>query len=145
MENEKDFVRYFKKLVKDYACCTLVENSVSTGFADMLMSCFNRHYLIEFKFRKRWPVRKTTELKFTHYTNSQYRFLNLHHGLGGNTYIAVMIEGDILLFAPDKSDILRKGGTKQQYIDHAEIFLDSTITNGDRSRLLRLNFMERYA
>ena len=75
------------------------EDKMQAGIADVSFVGNNgKHGWIELKQINEWPVRPTTLVRMPHFTDAQRIWLKRKGEAGGNTWILVKIDRDVLLF-----------------------------------------------
>jgi hypothetical protein len=74
-----------------------VENMVGIGTPDVNYA----EGWLELKFKKAWPKRETTALKFPHFTEQQRVWLKRRSRKGGTAYLLVLVGREWFLFHPN--------------------------------------------
>jgi len=88
-----------KKMGKDWKV-QRIENLFDAGIPDIYFTTTDKGTMgwIELKYAHDWPKRKTTPMKFEHFTPEQKNWIREHGSVGGNIFVFIQVKRDYLLF-----------------------------------------------
>ena len=100
--SERNFASYFKKNMRAFGHFQRHEDLAAEGIPDISFAIRNGDIgtqgWIELKWKRRYPVRPTTQIKFEHFTAAQKLWLRLRGRIAGNCWVFVQIEREWFLF-----------------------------------------------
>lgn len=116
---------FWRTLSKNMNACkgwresTRHEDKLQLGIADVsFVNNDGRHGWIELKRLREWPKRESTIVRLPHFTDHQRIWLRRKGEAGGNVWLLVKIERDVLLFDWETAYVHVGGITKQEMISN---------------------------
>ena len=104
--SERNFASYFKKHMRAFGHFQRHEDLAAEGIPDISFALESSggsgfkgtQGWIELKWKRKYPVRPTTQIRFEHFTAAQKLWLRLRGRIAGNCWVFVQIEREWFLF-----------------------------------------------
>ena len=121
MENEKTLRKYIVDLLSSTGHIQRHEDKNESGIPDLSYGIKGTNGWIELKYKKTWPKKLTTPVKFDHFTNKQKTWLKKRGQEGGHCYVLIQIADTCLLYDWQKINQIGKL-TKNEMIKESIVF-----------------------
>ena len=99
--SEQNLTRYVKKGAKGYGHICRHEDGGAPGQPDISYGILKVNGWIECKWKKEWPARPNTAVRFNHFTPQQRLWLRQRGRTGGHCWVLIQVDKEWLLFRWD--------------------------------------------